>query len=81
MDWYDENYYKRSPKNNPMGPEEGEHKVLRGAAFSETYRAKLIISRRHSAPDISLDKPIAGLTHSPSRLYTFRCSLAHDDQS
>ncbi|MBY6206510.1 MULTISPECIES: formylglycine-generating enzyme family protein [Halomonas] len=80
-DWYDENFYKTSPRNNPVGPNEGEYKVLRGAGFSEMYRAKLIVNRRHSLPDLALDEPILSLTHSPAHLYTFRCSLAHDDQS
>lgn len=29
-DWYDENFYKRSPENNPQGPHDGSRKVLRG---------------------------------------------------
>lgn len=32
-DWYDENYYKNSPKKNPLGPEKGEYKVIRGGDF------------------------------------------------
>lgn len=33
-DWYDANYYKRSPDRNPKGPETGERKVLRGGSWS-----------------------------------------------
>jgi formylglycine-generating enzyme required for sulfatase activity len=29
-DWYDENYYKKSPDNNPQGPASGKYRVLRG---------------------------------------------------
>src|SRR5690606_9764220 len=29
-DWYDKNYYATSPKENPMGPETGKNRVLRG---------------------------------------------------
>lgn len=29
-DWYDENYYDKSPKNNPQGPATGPHRVFRG---------------------------------------------------
>ncbi|MEJ2461996.1 MAG: SUMF1/EgtB/PvdO family nonheme iron enzyme [Candidatus Thiodiazotropha sp.] len=29
-DWYDENYYKQSPVDNPQGPQHGRGKVLRG---------------------------------------------------
>ncbi len=32
-DWYDENYYKKTPKNNPAGPAKGEARVLRGGSF------------------------------------------------
>ena len=32
-DWYDENYYKNSPKENPQGPGSGLLKVLRGGSF------------------------------------------------
>lgn len=29
-DWYDEDYYSRSPKRNPHGPSSGEYKIIRG---------------------------------------------------
>lgn len=76
MDWYAEDYYAQSPKNNPTGPDDGSYKVLRGAAFSATHRAKLLVNRRHTLPNLSLEKPIGRLTRSPSRLYTFRCLLS-----
>jgi len=34
QDWYDENYYSHSPKNNPKGPDSGTHRVLRGGSTS-----------------------------------------------
>jgi len=33
-DWYDEDYYKNSPKNNPQGPGSGNIKVLRGGSVT-----------------------------------------------
>lgn len=30
LDWYGENYYSNTPKNNPMGPDTGTNKVFRG---------------------------------------------------
>jgi len=33
QDWYDEDYYRNSPKNNPTGPESGEYRVLRGGSW------------------------------------------------
>ena len=32
-DWYDENYYKNSPLLNPMGPSNGQSRVLRGGSW------------------------------------------------
>lgn len=32
-DWYDSDYYKSSPSQNPMGPSSGESKVLRGGSW------------------------------------------------
>jgi eukaryotic-like serine/threonine-protein kinase len=32
-DWYDENYYAGSPTSNPLGPDSGMEKVMRGGAF------------------------------------------------
>jgi len=32
-DWYDNNYYEKSPKNNPAGPETGRTKVLRAGSW------------------------------------------------
>ncbi|PMM00620.1 hypothetical protein BCT63_19705 [Vibrio kanaloae] len=29
-DWFDKDYYKRSPKQDPLGPKTGEYKVVRG---------------------------------------------------
>ena len=37
-DWYDPYYYQYSPASNPMGPNSGEKKVLKGASYSDIYR-------------------------------------------
>lgn len=34
QDWYDEDYYWESPKENPQGPTSGKQRVLRGGSFS-----------------------------------------------
>jgi len=34
-DWYQEDYYKVSPKQNPQGPELGGFKVMRGGGWPE----------------------------------------------
>jgi formylglycine-generating enzyme len=33
-DWYDENYYEKSPENNPKGPATGPYRVTRGGNLS-----------------------------------------------
>ncbi len=41
-DWYDENYYARSPEKNPKGPESGQYRVLRGGScyyYDYVYRS------------------------------------------
>jgi formylglycine-generating enzyme required for sulfatase activity/calcineurin-like phosphoesterase family protein len=32
-DWFDEDYYKKSPKKNPRGPDNGSGRVLRGGVW------------------------------------------------
>ena len=32
-DWYDSDYYGRSPSRNPQGPDSGEYRVLRGGSW------------------------------------------------
>ena len=37
-DWYDSDYYERSPVENPTGPESGEYRVLRGGSWYSNSR-------------------------------------------
>ena len=32
-DWFEKEYYAKSPKENPQGPEKGQYRVLRGGSF------------------------------------------------
>lgn len=32
-DWFDANYYRTSPRNDPRGPERGERRVMRGGSY------------------------------------------------
>ena len=32
-DWYDEDYYKNTPHENPKGPEKGSRKIIRGGSW------------------------------------------------
>ena len=50
-DWYDPGYYQRSPQNNPMGPETGRTKVIRGGSWGSISPDDLRVSKRSfSAP-------------------------------
>ncbi len=60
-DWYDESYYKKSPKNNPKGPDSGLLRGLRGGSWSN-FPADLRAALR------SRDNP-----GSRSLNYGFRC--------
>ena len=33
LDWYDENYYAKSPATNPAGPKNGQSRVVRGGSW------------------------------------------------
>ena len=45
QDWYDGGYYERSPERNPLGPEQGQLKVLRGGSWSELPKYLLTYGR------------------------------------
>jgi formylglycine-generating enzyme len=36
-DTYSEQYYQKTPYRDPLGPEDGQHKVIRGGSWRETY--------------------------------------------
>ncbi|MEX0315238.1 MAG: formylglycine-generating enzyme family protein [Allomuricauda sp.] len=50
QDWYDEAYYKKSPKVNPSGPKEGKYRVNRGGGWLSDGRYCRIIGRHYSEP-------------------------------
>jgi formylglycine-generating enzyme required for sulfatase activity len=54
-DWYDKDYYEKSPSQNPDGPQQGATKVLRGGSWysnlgylKSTYRFSIKPSARDS---------------------------------
>lgn len=44
-DWYDENYYRKSPGNDPKGAAIGRHRVLRGGNWSREPAASRVAYR------------------------------------
>jgi sulfatase modifying factor 1 len=56
-DWYDREYYAKSPDKNPTGPATGEKKVLRGGSWADLPVA-LRVSARMSAEQDFQDRTI-----------------------
>ncbi len=57
-DWWSEDYYEHSPKENPQGPEKGTERVQRGGSWlcSENYCSNYrAAGRGHSTPDTGLN--------------------------
>jgi TonB family protein len=50
-DWYDDKYYRRSAKNNPMGASSGSDRVIRGCHWHSEAPECYVCSRDHSSPD------------------------------
>ncbi|MDP6599640.1 MAG: SUMF1/EgtB/PvdO family nonheme iron enzyme, partial [Candidatus Poribacteria bacterium] len=50
-DWYDENYYGNSPAKNPMGPDTGFNRVLRGGSWIHNIVPLRVAIRDHDAPN------------------------------
>lgn len=53
LDWYQEDYYAKSPEVDPQGPPQGEKKVVRGGSFTSdpgrlrlSYRSSLAPNQR-----------------------------------
>jgi len=50
-DWYESNYYSKSVENNPIGPETGRTKVLRGGSWGSISPDYLRVAKRsYTAP-------------------------------
>lgn len=53
-DWYDENYYASSARENPQGPSSGQYKALRGGAFYDLSDFARAAYRSHNHPTFRL---------------------------
>lgn len=49
-DWYDRDYYAKSPLNNPTGPALGTEKVIRGGSWASAESSKRIRNRHGASP-------------------------------
>ncbi|WP_447979595.1 formylglycine-generating enzyme family protein [Candidatus Nitrospira bockiana] len=68
-DTYSEDYYRKAPFRDPKGPEEGQHKVIRGGSWRETqHNARL--SKRFQAKMWRTDSTIG-----------IRCAKSEDESA
>jgi formylglycine-generating enzyme required for sulfatase activity len=65
-DWYDKDYYSRSPERNPVGPDQGVRRASRGGAWRHVYtmcrvtlRSKLDPSFRYNDYGFRLARSLA----------------------
>jgi len=49
-DWYDKDYYEKSPERNPPGPETGMYKVLRGGSWADVAKYLTCANRSWARP-------------------------------
>jgi len=57
FDWYDKNYYEKSPEKNPKGPAEGViSRVFRGGDYYNASSEARAINRRFRSPNQSLEE-------------------------
>lgn len=50
-DWYDADYYKKSPAANPQGPDSGNYRVMRGGAWYNNSNYSTVYTRQNAAPN------------------------------
>lgn len=54
-DWHDSGYYANSPRNNPLGPDSGRYRVLRGGSWIDAPDYLRVATRISSAPASTYD--------------------------
>ena len=50
-DWFDRTYYEKSDPKNPQGPAQGEYKIIRGGAWSDSPRRVTVFFRNWVRPN------------------------------
>jgi sulfatase modifying factor 1 len=62
-DWYERDYYRKSPDKNPTGPANGDKHVLRGGSWADLPTALRVTARFSAEPDFE------------DRTVGFRCAM------
>ena len=52
-DWYDRRYYETSTDTNPIGPLEGDFKVIRGGSWLGSAEDAQVTHRMNYEPSVS----------------------------
>ena len=71
-DWYSSDYYGHSPVRNPLGPEKGTKKVLRGYIGGD-HQYALTMFRQSKLPIPKIDKDDNYEKNGVGPQYVFRC--------
>lgn len=50
-DWFDRTYYERSPEENPQGPAEGTHRIIRGGSWADGPQRLTVFFRNWVRPN------------------------------
>jgi formylglycine-generating enzyme required for sulfatase activity len=64
-DWYDKDFYKKNPKDNPKGPAAGTATVLRGGAWDSSPAQVRVFKRFRLPPKESNSRSGFRLAFSP----------------
>lgn len=60
QDWYQKDYYKLSPTNNPKGPKSGKIKVSRGGHWYSWHKGLRIYNRGGNSPNVEAWQDVQG---------------------
>jgi formylglycine-generating enzyme required for sulfatase activity len=66
LDWYDPEYYSKSPEKNPTGPQTGTMKILRGGSHGESPSGANVFVRQEQ-PEEGWQDDVLG--------WGFRCAI------
>ena len=70
QDWYSNDYYRHSPKENPVGPKDGTEKVIRGYDSGGEEYSNQTVFRQSEAPGLGKRKWVLPF-------YNARCVINH----